>query len=160
MFHALLDDIKQQRKEMLMGIELEDCVKMPDILLDDPDNDNPGFYFGNVPENELKCYENLLHKIIWGREDFVGKYGTVEGNKLVLNKPMCYKFLEEAQSLRAKLGTLLHISTSGPYRGTEYTTTCIRNTVNGNVRNVKVILGNLCLVSGYNKTSFAVSLLW
>jgi hypothetical protein len=75
---------------------------------------------------------------------------------LELNLPMCHKFLEEAASIRSMLGSLLHVATYGPYRGTEYVTTCIRNTANGNSRNVKAILGKLCLVSGYNKTSFAV----
>ncbi|KAF9780658.1 hypothetical protein BJ322DRAFT_1023881 [Thelephora terrestris] len=155
MFHALLDDIKSRRKALLMGIEMEDVVKIPDILVDEPDNNSLGFYFSKIPQNNLQGYEKLLVGIVFGHEAFKGKFGTVEGGKLVLNQPRCYKFLQDIQSLWAALGTLLHICTSGPYRGTEYATTCIRNTANGNSRNVKVILGRLCLVSGYNKTSFA-----
>lgn len=142
-----------------MGIDLEEMIKVPDTLLDEPGNITPGFYFGDVQENNLKQYERILPEVIFGHKKLGGKYGTVtsEGT-LDLNQPMCYKFLEEAAIIRSMLGSLLHVSTAGPYRGTEYVTTCIRNTVHGNPRNVKAILGKLCLVSGYNKTSSAVSL--
>ena len=49
MFHTLLDDIKYQRRALLKGIELEDEVEIPDVLVDEPDNDTYGFYFGDIP---------------------------------------------------------------------------------------------------------------
>lgn len=157
MFHGLLDSHRKSRKELLGGIELEELIRIPDNLVDEPNNQTPGFYFGKVPQNKLKRYEGLLAKIIFGHESLKGEYGTVtaEGT-LMLNHFKCRKFLEEAAMLRSKLGTLLHICTSGPYRGTEYAASCIRNTANGNPRNIKAILGRLCLVSGYNKTTSAV----
>jgi hypothetical protein len=47
-FHKLLNEIKQKRKELLMGIDLEEIVKVPDTILDEPNNSTPGFYFGDV----------------------------------------------------------------------------------------------------------------
>ena len=157
-FHKLLDEIKEKRKELLMGIDLETIIKVPDTLFDEPGNLTPGFYFGDVQRNNLKRYEKTLAGIIFGDPRFQGKYAIVSEGVLELDQPMCRKFLEEVASIRSLLGSLLHVATSGPYRGTEYITTCIRNTVDGNTRNVKAVLGKLCLVSGYNKTSFAVSL--
>jgi hypothetical protein len=158
MFHEILDYIQQKRKELLGGIDLEELVSIPDELIDEPDNQSPGFYFGKVQYNNLERYEKLLTRLIFGHPKLKGKYGTVtaEGT-LLLDQPKCHKFLEEVAALRSKLGTLLHICTSGPYRGTEYAASCIRNTINGNPRNVKAILGRLCLVSGYNKTTSSVS---
>jgi hypothetical protein len=158
MFHKLLDEIKERRKALLMGIDLEGLVTYPDILVDEPDNITPGFYFGDIPQNHLRHYDQTLAKLIFGHQEMSRKYGMVTSDgKLVLNHPSCYRFLEEVALIRSALGTLLHICTSGPYRGTEYASTCIRNTADGNPRNVKVIFGRLCLVSGYSKTSSIVS---
>jgi hypothetical protein len=144
-----------------MGIDLEAIIDVPDTLFDEPGNLTPGFYFGDVSRNNLKQYEKTLAKIVFGNPRLREKYGTVTSEGLLeLNQPMCRNFLTEAALIRSLLGSLLHVATSGPYRGTEYTTTCIRNTVDGNSRNVKAILGKLCLVSGYNKTSSAVGLLY
>ena len=159
MFHGLLDEIKERRKKLLMGIDLEDLIKYPEsTLVDEPDNLTPGFYFGDIPQNKLKRYEKTLVKLVFEHKEMRRKYGTVTSDgRFVLNHPSCYKFLEEVTSIRSELGTLLHICTPGPYRGTEYAATCVRNAANGNIRNVKVIFGRLCLVSGYNKTSSTVS---
>ena len=142
MFHGLLNSIQQRRQALLRGINLEDLVKIPNILIDEPDNSTPGFYFGMVQSNKLRRYEKLLGQIIFEDKRLKGEYGTVTAEgKLVLNQQKCRKFLEEVAAIRSELGTLLHICTSGPYRGTEYAASFIRNTVNGNPRNVKVILG-------------------
>lgn len=159
MFCGLLDAIQEQQKALLMGIDLEGLVTYPTVLIDEPDNLTPGFYFGDIPQNNLGCYEETLARLIFGHQEMSRKYGTITSDgSFVLNHPRCYKFLEEAASIRSMLGTLLHICTPGPYRGTEYAATCICNTVQGNIRNVKIIFGRLCLVSGYNKTSTAVSI--
>jgi len=160
MFHGLLDSIREKRKTLLKGIDLEELVTVPDVLVDEPDNRTPGFYFGKVPKNNLKGYERLLANLIFGHKLLKGEYGTLTaGGELKLNLPKCREFLEKVAILRSELGTLLHICTSGPYRGTEYAASCIRNTANGNSRNIKAILGRLCLVSGYNKTTSSVSAL-
>ena len=153
-FHKLLDEIKDRWKALLMGVDLEEMITVPDALLDEPDNLTPGFYFGDVPHNNLKQYEETLVKLIFGDPSLQGKYGTMTPQGVLeLNQPACYEFLTEVASIRSALGSLLHISTPGPYRGTEYAATCIWNTVDGNIRNMKAVMGKLCLVSGYNKTS-------
>jgi len=38
MFHKLLNKIKEQRKKLLMGIDLEGLVTYPSVLVDEPDN--------------------------------------------------------------------------------------------------------------------------
>jgi hypothetical protein len=156
MFHKLLDEIKERWKDLLMGIDLEKLIKIPETLFDEPDNAAPGFYFGHDPRNDLQQYEETLGRVILGTPQLREKYCTISGDVVNLNYQMCLKFLQETAAIRSALGTLLHIITSGPWRGTEYSIACIRNTVHGNPRNVKAIAGKLCLVSGYNKTSFAV----
>lgn len=158
MFHGLLHSIQHRQKALLRGIDLEQLVRIPDILIDEPDNQTPGFYFGKVEHNKLEHYEGLLAKIVFGDPRLKGEYGTITEGKLVLNQIKCRSFLEEVAILRSELSSLLHICTSGPYRGTEYAASSIRNTANGNPRNVKAILGRLCLVSGYNKTTSSVRL--
>lgn len=158
MFHKLLDEIKERRKALLMGIDLEELIKCPENLVDEPDNLTPGFYFGDIPGNNLKRYEGMLADLIFRHPMLSKEFAAVNSDQeLVLNLPRCHKFLEQVASIRSALGTLLHICTPGPYRGTEYAATCVRNTANGNVRNVQVIFGRLCLVSNYNKTSSVVS---
>ena len=110
MFHALLDEIKERRKGLLMGIDLEELVTCPNGLVDEPDNVTPGFYFGEIPRNNLKHYEQLLGRLIFGHQEMGKQYGTVTSDgRLVLNHPRCYRFLEKAAAIRSALGTLLHI---------------------------------------------------
>jgi hypothetical protein len=159
-FHKLHNEIREGWKKLLMGFDLETVIEVPDTLYDQPDNLTPGFYFGDVPRNNLKRYERTLTELIFRDSRFQGKYGAVTSKGVLeLNQSMCHKFLEEVVSIRSMLGTLLHISTPGPYRGTEYAATCVRNVAGGNCRNVKAIAGKLCLVSNYNKTSSVVSIL-
>ena len=149
-----------ERNKLLMGFDLETVIKVPDTLYDQPDNLTPGFYFGNVPCNNLKWYERTLRDLIFRDPQFQGKYGAVTSKGVLeLNQSMCHKFLEEVVLNSSTLGSLLHISTPGPYRGIEYGTTCVQNVAGGNSWNVKVIAGKLCLVSSYNKTSSVVGLL-
>lgn len=158
-FHKLHDEVKDRWKELL-GVDLETLIEVPNTLFDEPDNLTPGFYFGDVPRNNLKEYEKILPKVLFGGPNFQGKYGTVtQEGVLELNHHMCHKFLEEVEEIRSIFGSLLHLATSGPYRGTEYAATRVRNTVGGNGRNVKAIIGKLCLVSDYNKTCAIVGLL-
>ena len=133
MFHKLFDSYQQGWKALLGEIGLEELVKISDVLVDKPDNHTPGFYFGKVQHNNLQCYKKLLVQVIFGDKELRGEFGIamVEG-KLVLNQLRCHRFLEEAARLRSELGTLLHFCTSGRYQGTEYTTSCIQNTINGN----------------------------
>ena len=125
MFYTLLDEIKEWRKSLLMGIDLEEQIRYPKTLVDELDNFTPGFYFGNIPWNKLKRYEQTLTKLIFGHPGMSGKF--------ILDHLNCCKFLEESASIHSALGTLFHTCTSGPYQGTEYVATCIQNTMNGNI---------------------------
>ena len=154
MFHKLLDEIRERRKQLLEGIDLETIIQVPNELPDEPNNISPGFYFGDVKENQLKGYETILSELILNHHSLGKKLGTVTAEgKMILKHNWCSNFLKEMESIRSLLGTLLHISTSGPYRGTEYAATCLRNTPEENSRNIKAIYGRLCIVSEYNKTS-------
>lgn len=161
MFYSLLDEIKQRRMALLPGIDVEQYVQLPDVIVDEVNNPSPGFYFGDIKENNLKQYEDLLFRLVLDHPQLGPKYLTTsKDGKPVPNRAVCLNFLNEMESIRSILGTLIFISSGSPYRGTEFATTCIRNLPGGNIRNAKFILGNLALVSGYNKTSFAVWLLF
>jgi len=157
MFYTLLDEVRQRRAALLPGIDLEDHIQLPDTIIDEVNNPSPGFYFGDVGENNLKEYEDLLFKLVLDDPQLGTTYVTAtEGGRLVPNREQCLRFLKEMESIRSILGTLIFICSGSPYRGTEFATTCIRNLPGGNIRNAKFIMGNLALVSGYNKTSFSV----
>lgn len=157
MFYLLLDEIKKRRTELLHGIDLEKHVQLPDIITDEVNNNSPGFYFGDVEENNLKEYENLLFKLLLDDPQLTSEYLVVTADGgLAPNRKKCLVFLREMESIRSVLGTLIFICSGSPYRGTEFATTCIRNLPGGNVRNARFVGGNIALVSGYNKTSFSV----
>ena len=157
MFYTLLDEIQERRAALLPGINIEQHINLPDIITDDPNNSSPGFYFGDVEANGLKKYEDLLTDLIMNDPELGPKYLMVgKGEELIPNRKACLTFLQEMESIRSILGTLIFICSGSPYRGTEFATTCIRNLPGGNVRNAKFVFGGLTLVSGYNKTSFSV----
>lgn len=156
MFYILLDEVKKRRTELLHGIDLEKYIQLPDIIVDEVNNNSPGFYFGDVEENNLKEYENLLFKLL-DDPQLTSEYliVTADGG-LAPNRKKCLRFLREMESIRSVLGTLIFICSGSPYRGTEFATTCIRNLSGGNVRNARFVGGNIALISGYSKTSFSV----
>ena len=157
MFYSLLNEIKQRTTALLPGIDLEEHIQLPDYIVDEVNNPSPGFYFGDIEENDLKKYETLLFKLVLDNPELGPKYLTVgEGGKLITNRVACLNFLKEMESIRSILGTLIFICSGSPYCGTKFATTCIRNLPGGNVRNAKFIMGNLALVSGYNKTTTLV----
>ena len=158
MFHKLFDEIRERKKQLLEGIDLETIIDVSNELLDKPNIIFPGFYFGDVKENQLKGYETILSELILNHHSLGKKLGTVTAEgKMVLDYKWCFNFLKKMESIRSLLGTLLHISTPGPYRRTGYAAICLRNTPEENSRNIKAIYGRLCIVSEYNKISSAVS---
>jgi hypothetical protein len=157
MFDTLLDEVKQRRKVLLSGMDIEDHIALPDIITDDVNNATPGFYFGAAEQNGLKGYEDLLFELILDNPKLGPTYVTTGADgKLAPNRSACVQFLTEMESIRSLLGTLVFICSGSPYRGTEFATTCIRNLPGGNIRNARFIGGNIALVSGYSKTSFSV----
>jgi hypothetical protein len=73
-----------------------------------------------------------------------------------INAAGCHKFLEQCADLRLLLFSAMHISSGSPGRGTEIAAQCLRNLPGGDIRNVQVVLGRLCFVGTYNKTSHQV----
>ena len=160
MFYGLLNEVKERRTRLLSGIDLEKHVKIPSTICDEVNNTTPGFYFGDVKENNLKKYENLLHTLLLDDPKWSETHMAItKDNRITPKVAACYRFLKEMESIRSIIGTLIYICSGSPYRGTEFATTCIRNLPGGNIRNARFMSGELTLVSGYNKTSFAVWLI-
>lgn len=160
MFYRLLDEVKQRRTKLLFGIDLEKHVELPGTICDEVGNMTPGFYFGDIKENNLKRYEGLLHRLLLDDPKHADEFMVRTKDKKVVPKvDACRRFLKEMESIRSIIGTLIYLCSGSPYRGTEFVTTCIRNLPGGNIRNVRFMSGALTLISGYNKTSLAVWLL-
>jgi len=157
MFHSLLDEVKRRMAALFPGVDLEQHIKLPDHIVDEVNNPSPGFYFGDVEENNLKEYEGLLFKLVLDDPTLGPKYlTTTEDGRLVPNRATCLHLFKEMELIRSIIAILIFICSGSPYRGTEFATTCIRNLPGGNIRNAKFMMGNLALVSGYNKTSALV----
>lgn len=157
MFYSLLDEVKQRRNRLLFGIDLEEYVELPHTISDQVNNRTPGFYFADIKENNLKQYEDLLHRLLLDDPKWAAKFVVVtKDGEMVPKVEMCRKFLKEMESIRSIIGTLIYLSSGSPYRGTEFATTCVRNLPGGNIRNVRFMSGSLTLISGYNKTSPSV----
>ena len=162
-YHKLLAELKEMQVDLFGGVGFENeewvPVTVPDILLDEVNTSTPGFCFGDLDSNHLK-YEDASLRTLFHHPDLKDRFGTmIPSGRFVPNPVGCHNFLARSSHARTKLATLLHISCGGPARGTEITTHYLRNHQQGDIRNVMVIDGRLCLVSGYNKTSSTVSLL-
>ena len=110
MYYSLLDEIKQRIAALLPGIDLEQHIQLPNYIVDKVNNLSPGFYFGDVEENDLKKYENLLFKLVLDDPKLGPKYLTTKGGgELVANRAACLHFLKEMESIRSILGTLISV---------------------------------------------------
>lgn len=161
-YRKLLEEVKALQVDLFGGIGFENeewlSVSVPDLLVDEVNMSNPGFFFGELGRNDLKKYEEAGLRILFNHPRLKDRFGTMlRGGRFVLNAVGCHNFLERSSHARTKLATLLHISCGGPARGTEFTGNFLRNHPQGGIRNVMVIDGRLCLVAGYNKSSSIVS---
>ena len=160
-YRKLLAELKGLQADLFGGIGFDDeewlSVVVPNQLIDEVNNSSPGFCFGDVERNDLKKYEDAGLRALFHHPCLQGRYGTMlPCGRFVLNVVGCNDFLERCSHARTKLATLLHISCGGPARGTEFTSHYLRNHQQGDLRNVKVVDGRLCLVGGYNKSSSIV----
>lgn len=161
-YRKLLDEVKEMQEDLFGGIGFDDeewlSVTVPKDLVDEVNTTQPGFCFGDLERNSMKKYEDAGLKALFHHPCLKDRFGSMlPGNRFVLNAVGCHDFLRQSSLARTKLATLLHISTGGPARGTEFTATYLRNHPQGDIRNVRVINGELCLVGGYNKSSSSVS---
>ena len=148
--------------DLFGGITFEDeewlSVSVTDPLVDEVNTTTPGFCFGELERNDVRKYEDAGLRTLFHHPRLQDRFGTVvPGGRFVLNAVGCHDFLERSSRTRTRLASLLHISCGGPARGTELTANYLRNHPQGDIRNVMVVDGRLCLVAGYNKSSSIVS---
>jgi hypothetical protein len=163
LYRKLLDEVKQMQEDLFGGIGFEDeewiSFTVPKDLVDEVNTSRPGFCFAELEGNDMKKYETMGLRALFQHPRLKDRFGCMlPGDRFVLNAVACHDFLRRSSLARTKLATLLHISGGGPARGTEITANYLRNHPQGDIRNVKIINGELCLVGGYNKSSSAVSL--
>lgn len=100
MFYSLLEEIKQRRTALLSGIDVEQHIQLPDVVIDEVNSSSPRFYFGDVEENNLKGYENLLFTLILDDPQMKQKYITIaKDGKPGPNRAACLHFLNEMESI-------------------------------------------------------------
>ena len=162
LYRKVLEEVNDMQKDLFGGIGFEDeewmPFKVPDPLVDLVNSSHPGYCFGEEERNDLKKYEQLGLRILFHHPRFEGRYGFMaSSDKFVPNVDACHDFLRRASLARTKLATATHISIGGPARGTESTVHYLRNHPKADIRNVKIVEGDLCLVAGYNKSSSIVS---
>lgn len=163
LYRKLLEEIKTMQEGLFGGIGFDDeewmSFKYPEKLTDLVNNIDPGYCFGEEEWNGLKEFEHVGLRTLLHHPRFKDRYGfMVSKDQFVPNTAACHDFLQKASLIRSKLASATHISIGGPPRGTEATAHYFRNHPQGNIRNVKVVNGRICLVAGYNKTSSTVSL--
>ena len=163
-YRKLLTELKGMQSDLFGGIGFEDevwlSVTVSEPLVNEVNTSRPGFCFGELERNDLKKHEDAGIRALFHHPRLKDRFGTMlPGGRFVLNAVGCHDFLVRSSLARTKLATLLHISCGGPARGTEFTTHYLRNHPQGDIRNVMVIDGRLCLVAGYNKSSSNVRLL-
>jgi hypothetical protein len=162
-YRKLLEEVKRMQSDLFSGIGFEDgewlLVTVPEVFVDEVNTSNPGFSFGDMERNDLSKYENAALRTLFEHPRLKGRFGTIlPGGRFILNAVGCHEFLQRSSLTRTKMATLLHISGGGPARGTEFTASYLRNHPQGDIRNVRVIDNELCLVGSYNKTSGIVRL--
>ena len=165
LYQKVLNEVNEMQEDLFGGVSFNDEVwfsfEVPDPLVDLVNFSHPGYCFGDEERNDLKKYEHLGLRVLFHHPRLKDRYGCmVSPEKFVPNAVACYDFLQRASLARSKLATATHISVGGPARGTEFTAQFLRNHPQGDVRHVKIIEGDICLVSGYNKTSSMVSSLF
>jgi len=163
LYQKLLEEVNEMQDSLFGGIGFEDeewlSLKLPEHLVDLVNSNHPGYCFGDDERNGLKKYESLGLKILFHHPRFKDRYGCmVSQDKFIPNTVACHEFLRISELSMTKLATATHISIGGPWRGTEGASSHLRNHPQGDVRNVKVIDGDICFVGGYNKSSSMVSL--
>lgn len=163
LYRKLLEEVKEMQDDLFGGIGFGDeewfPFKIPDPVVDLVNDDTPGYFFGEDDRNGFKKYQYLGLNALIHHPRFKDRYGCmVSAEKFVPNAVACHDFLRRASVMRSKLATATHISVGGPGRGTEVTAHFLRNHPQGDIRNVKIVDGELCFVGLYNKTSSSVSL--
>ena len=162
MYRGLLSEVEKMQRELFGGIEFKDDewfgFSPPEHIADDPNCNQPGYFFADHEFNAFRKYEDMGIKTLFNHPRLHNRYGFVRGKgEITMNAVACNDFLRRAEDARSKLASACHISLGGPPRGTEFAANYLRNHPKGDLRNVNFINGSLCFISGYNKTSHRVS---
>jgi len=162
-YQKLLGELKDMQDDLFGGIGFDDeawiSVVVPNDIVDEVNSRHPGFCFADLERNDMKKMEDAGLTALFHHPRLKDRFGYMLPNdKLILNAAACHNFLQRSSLARTKLATLIHISGGGPARGTEITANFLRNHPQGEIRNVRVVNGEICLVGGYNKTSGMVSI--
>lgn len=163
MYRNLLVEVERAQRDLFGGIDFEDeewfGFKVPMYIADEPNCIQPGYFFGDHEFNKgLQGFEDTGVNTLLNHPRLSNRYAFVRGeDELVMNVVACHDFLRRTELNRSMLASLAHSSYGGAARASEFVVNYYRNHPHGDIRNVMFIFGSLCFVSGYNKTSHAVS---
>ena len=162
MFHGLTKDIDALERSITKGLSATDPrfrIEIPKQFVDEPNNGSIDFWFPKVAHNELMGLDDLMLDALMNHPKFGDElFEKVGSPDVKINAANCYAFLRDCAELRLLLFSAMHISYGSPARGTEILQHTLRNRSVGCTRNVQVLLGRLCFVGNYNKTSSQVSI--
>jgi len=161
-YHKLLKELTEMQENLFGGIGFDDeewfSFEMPDTFTDLVNSVRPGYCFGDEQANDLKRYEDCGLNVILNHPFFKHRYGCmVADGHFIPNVVACHEFLRQSSEADKITAVLFHFGLGSPGRGTESTSQCLRNHPQGDIRNVRIIRGDLCVVGGYNKSSSMVS---
>ena len=163
MFRGLLKDVEDAERDITLGLSDSDPlfqITIPKHLWDQPNNHEVGFCFADIASNGFLGLKDVMLRALVDHPTFRNRcFIKTSPTEVIPNPSGCYEFLQQCAALELLLFSLVHTSSGGPGRGTEVVAQCLRNSQGGDIRNVQVLLGQLCFVGGYNKTSYQVSAL-
>ena len=162
LYRKLLEEINQRQEALFGGIGFNDKewfdFQRPEFFKDEVGATRAGFFFGELEDNGMLKYRDLGLRALFHHPRLKDRYGcATSGGGFILNAVACHGWLQEADIVRSLLVAAAQISAGGFSRGTEVAASFLRNHPQGDIRNVMIILGQICFVAGYNKTSSSVS---
>ena len=102
MYQGLLADTEKTQRELFGGVEFEDeewfSFKVPEIIADEPNCLQPGYFLGDHEFNDLNKYEDAGLNILLNHPRLSDCFAFVCGEgKVVLNIVACHDFLRCAE---------------------------------------------------------------
>jgi hypothetical protein len=161
LYQKLLAEVKELQEDLFRHIGFEDeewiSLEVPNQLKDLVNSGDPGYFFGDDDRKYLKKHEDRGLRALLHHPRLKDRYGCmVSRDRFIPNAVACHDFLRRAWFARSRLAELTHISVGGPARGTKFTAQYLCNHPHSDVRHIKVVDGDMCLVFGYNETSSLV----
>lgn len=162
LYHKVLKEATELQENLFGGIGFGDeewfSFEVPDRFTDLVNSDRPGYCFGDEEGNNFKRYQDCGLNVLLHHPYFKDRYGCmVADGQFIPNAVACHDFLRQSSEVDSMIAVLFHTGLGSPGRGTESTSQFLRNHPQGNIRNIKIVEGRLCVVGGYNKSSSMVS---